>query len=255
MSAPPNRVLLNASELVSLLGAKGPLTIAALSDQLAMPRSSVYRLVDGLCAVGLTEMTADARVALALRLLHLGDAARAAMAEWRHAPAILATLARETGQTAFLTVPSGTNAVCIDWVPGRGIAILILRPGRVLPFHAGAAGRVMLAHSGATAERYLERCPLETYTDRTLVTKEALLADVEQTRRQGYVISDEDVTIGIRSYGSPILRKNKSLIGAVSIGGVIDAVDGREGDFIAQVRSAADELAAPFGGKRRTSTP
>lgn len=255
MSAPTNRVLSNASDLVTLLGAKGPLTIAGLSDQLTMPRSSVYRLVDGLCAIGLTEMTPDARVALTLRLLHLGDAARGAMAEWRHARTILATLAHDTGQTAFLTIPSGFNAVCIDWVPGRGIAILMLRPGRSLPFHAGAAGRVMLAFGGGTVERYLERCPLPSYTDRTLVTEEALRADVEQTRRQGYAISDEDVTIGIRSYGSPILRNNRSLIGAVSIGGVIDAIVGREDDFIAQVQRAADELAAPFRGKRRSSTP
>lgn len=240
-----SRLLANAAEAIDVLARRGPQTVGQLAVALAIPRSSAYRLADGLCADALAETTADGRLTLTRRWLHLSDAARSAMSEWSLARAILERLAVETEETAFLTVPGAGEAVCIDWAPGRGVTILALKPGRSLPLHAGAAGRVVLAHSPERdVEAYLARCPLPSFTDRTLTTADALREDMARTRAQGYAVSDEDVTVGIRSIGAPILRPDGTLAGAVSIGGLAGESRGRHPRLVDAVVTAAARLAA-----------
>lgn len=216
-----SRLLANASGAIDVLARHGPLTVGQLASALAIPRSSAYRLADGLCADDLAETGPDGRLTLTRRWLHLSDAARNGMSEWAGARPILEWLAAETEETAFLTVPGAAEAVCIDWAPGRGVTILALKPGRSLPLHAGAAGRVVLAHSPERdVEAYLARCPLPAFTGTTLTTAAELRADIALTRGRGFAVSDEDVTVGIRSIGAPILSADGSLAGAVSIGGL-----------------------------------
>lgn len=240
-----SRLLANAAEAIDVLARTGPRTVGQLARALAIPRSSAYRLVDGLCADLLAETTSDGRVTLTRRWLHLSDAARSGMTEWSHARRILEDLAGATDETAFLTVPTAGEAVCIDWAPGRGVTILALKPGRSLPLHAGAAGRVVLAHAAEReVEAYLSRFPLPAFTERTLTTPAELRADIARTRAQGYAVSDEDVTVGIRSIGAPILRSDGSLAGAVSIGGLAGESRGHHPRLVEAVLAAAARLAA-----------
>src|SRR4051795_12713262 len=157
------KLLANAREVIELLCVRGPSSPAEIAEQLGTPRSSVYRLVEGLAAVDLVSIGADGQAELHLKWLHLADAARSAMSEWSSASAALEGLAEETGQTAFLSVPVGREAVCVDWVPGRGIGVLVLRPGGSLPLYAGGAGRVVLAFGTDDVEQELtEIGPAET---------------------------------------------------------------------------------------------
>ena len=104
--------------------------------------------------------------------------------------------------TSFLSVVSGTELVCVECAQGHAIDSLILRPGRVLPLHAGAAGRVALAYfEDADAERYLAGAPFPAYNENTLVSVEQLREDIRLTRERGYALSDEDVTLGVGAVG------------------------------------------------------
>lgn len=237
----PIRVLANTRDLVELLSQEGPLTPAEIAERIGVPRPSVYRLVDGLNAIELTETLPDARVALSLRWLHIADEARDAMTEWAGAKKILTALVDETGQTAFLSLLRDDSAVCIDWVQGRGIGVLILKPGRALPLHAGAAGRLLLAYA-ADAEAYLSGAPFEQLTPSTRTTREQLQADIALTREQGFTVSDEDATIGIGALGMPIRDAAGTTIACVSIGGLAEDIRSRRDEFLAALRIAADAL-------------
>lgn len=242
MAAAPIKVLTNATDLIEFLAWEGPHSPADIAVRIKMPRSSVYRLVEGLAAISLLEPTDDSRVRLTSRWLHLADSARSAMVEWRDAASVLERIVEETGQTAFLSVRRGDRAVCIDWRQGRGIGVLVLKPGRSLPLYAGAAGRVLLAY-GET-ESVLEAAPFRPLTPHTLVTRHDLEADIERTRRQGYVFSDEDVTLGIGAIGMPIRSGAGEVFGALSLGGVRAEIrDGSEA-MIAALATAVDDLAA-----------
>jgi IclR family acetate operon transcriptional repressor len=241
-AAKPIRVLANTSNVIELLAEVGPLSPADIAARTGIPRPSVYRLVDGLNAIEFTETLPDARVALSLRWMHLADDSRAAMREWRNAPRILSELVERTGQTAFLSVLRDDRAVCIDWAPGRGIGVLILKPGRTLPLNAGAAGRVLLAHA-PDADRVLAQGGFEKLTPSTLTTVDELRADIDRTREQGYAVSDGDATIGIGALGAPVLDARGTALACISIGGLVEDIRARRDEFLAALTAAARELA------------
>jgi IclR family acetate operon transcriptional repressor len=240
----PMGVLQKSSDLIALLAVRGPLTPAEIAEEIGMPRSSVYRLAEALSQVKMTETLPDSRVRVSLRWLHLADAARAAMAEWAGARSVLDKLARDTGQTTFLSVQRGDEAVCIDWSQGRGINVLIFKPGRALPLYAGAAGRVTLAFRDEDPAAYLARAPFQAFTRRTLQTANQLRRDIDSIRARGFSISDEDVTVGIGALGVPVFGAGDIMRGALSLAGLAEDIRTSRFELVDHLKESATALAA-----------
>ncbi len=238
----PIKVLSNATDLIEVLAWEGPQSPADIAVRIGVPRSSVYRLIEALAATSMIESMSDSRVRLTSRWLHLADSARASMVEWVGAAEVLEGLVDETGQTAFLSVRRGDRAVCIDWRQGRGIGLLVLKPGRSLPLNAGAAGRVLLAHGDS--QDVLAATPFRPITPHTLVTREQLEADISQTLTQGYVQSDEDVTLGVSAIGMPLLSADGTLLGAMSVGGLTGEIHAEGESIRAALARAVDAVVA-----------
>ena len=239
----PMGILRRSAEVVELVAAKGPLSIAEVAEQVDMPRASVYRLTEALAHARLVEVGGDGRVRASLRCLRLSDAARGGLEEWAEARTELDALSDDTGQTTYLSVPVGDHALCIDWSRGRGISVLALKPGRTLPLYAGAAGRVTLAFRPEPLEEYLQRAPFPSLTPHTLTTGEQLARDVARTRELGYSVSDEDVTIGIGALGVPLHAPDGTLRGSLSLAGLASEIrDGRTG-LVAALQASADRFA------------
>lgn len=243
----PIKVLSNATELIEVLAQGGPLSPAELAERIGIPRSSAYRLVDGLTAIALAEVLPDGRVRLSARWLQLADATRKGMTEWSDAPPVLERLVTRTGQTAFLSVLWDDAAACIDWRQGRGIDVLATKPGHSLPLNAGASGRVMLAFS-RDSEALLQRGDFRKLTSTSLTTIDELRRDIAQTREQGFVLSDGDVAVGIAGIAVPVMDASGELAGTVAIAGLAAIYREHTADLVAAL---VDEVSALQGVSRR----
>jgi DNA-binding IclR family transcriptional regulator len=242
----PMGILQKSSAVVDLLASHGPLSPAEIAERTGTPRASVYRLLDALTAIGLTEALPTSQAKLSLRWLRLADAASLSMSEWAGADEILHDLARHTGQTTFLSVPRPSEAVCIRWAQGSAIGVLILRPGRSLPLYAGAAGRLCLAYR-VDVEDYLAQAPFPAFTPHTLVSAAALRQDIAATRTRGYSISDEDVTEGIGALGAAVVAPNGQLAGAISLAGLAEDIQSQQEALVEELHKAATALTTQFG--------
>ncbi|PWG61787.1 IclR family transcriptional regulator [Bifidobacterium callitrichidarum] len=240
----PTRALDKASRVMEALAKEGGLSPADIADMCGIPRSSVYRVLDGLADVDWVTTDADGNYALSLTWLRLADAARASRTEWSGARPVMERITAATGMTSFLTVAAGDETVCVECAQGHAIDSVILRPGRVLPLHAGAAGRVTLAHfNDERAERYLQGAPFPAYNENTLVTAEQLREDIAVTRERGYALSDEDVTLGIGAVGVPILDPTTGeVIASLSAGGFVDEVLATQESLAALLCQGVDEI-------------
>ncbi|MFD5225993.1 IclR family transcriptional regulator [Microbacterium sp. NPDC058342] len=240
MSAPRLiRVLANSQALLLCLAEQGPMTPAAIASRTGIPRSSVYRLGEGLAAVGMVEIRDDATLALADRWLTLADRAANAFDIGSAGEVVLNELAEKTGQTVYLSVRHHGAAMCVRWAPGSAVSMMLLKPGRSLPLHVGAAGRLILAFDPDGAASLPGE--LKRFTPCTLTSRAQLDADSAEIRSRGYSLSDEDVTSGIGAIGAPVWVDG-SLGAVLSVAGLADEIRARADEIAAAAVDAADSL-------------
>ena len=93
----PTRALDKASRVMDALAAENGLSPADIADACDIPRSSVYRVLDGLVDVGWAVTDTDGNYSLSLDWLRLADAARTSRTEWQPAIAVMHAITAQTG--------------------------------------------------------------------------------------------------------------------------------------------------------------
>jgi DNA-binding IclR family transcriptional regulator len=70
--------------------------------------------------------------------------------------------------------------------------------------HASAIGKVLLAFSADPAAAVADLGELGPFTDATLTSPDALLADLDLTRRRGWALNDGERFPGVRTMAAPV---------------------------------------------------
>jgi DNA-binding IclR family transcriptional regulator len=245
-------VLAKAMAILEHLAVEGELTPARIAELLEEPRSTVYRLCSSLQELGYIEAgTQRGTYRLSLKLFHLGSTVVDRFDQRASALPVMQRLHDETGETVFLCVPRGLEAVCIERIDGARVMLLELRLGGSLPLHLGAAPRCLLAFEPESAWRaYLDAAHLERRTPRTPTTRKAIVAELRATRERGYAVSDQDVTPGVVSVGAPIFDHAGRVTASLSIGGLREVV-GDGGSHVTElVVEGAAEVSRSLGHRR-----
>lgn len=236
--------------LLDCLAILGEATPATLAERLDEPRSSVYRLLAGLKELDLVESgSRRGLVRLGFHLVRLGTAVVERFHERRFALPVMERLHEATGETVYLCVRRGFDAVCIERLDGRVVQSLALKIGGALPLHAGAAPRVLLAFEDPSQwAEYLRTAPVQRLTPSTPVTEDELFPVLRQTRQTGLSVSDQDVTIGIGAIGVPVLDYLGHVRAALSISGLRDSILGANGPQLQNLLMVAGrEVSASLG--------
>jgi DNA-binding IclR family transcriptional regulator len=236
--------------LLDHLGEHGEATAVQLASEIGEPRSTVYRLLDGLRAVGWVEPgSRRGTYRLGLNLFRLGTLVTRRFDERAAARPVMENLHSRTEQTIFLTVRWGFEGVCIERVDGRWVQNMALQLGGSLPLHVGAGPRVLLAAADDEfVASYIAQRPLTRFTQHTITTAGELWSDVAATRTNGFAISDEDDVLGMAAVGAPIRDHEGRITATLSLSGPKPTVleDERE-NSLALIREAADEVSRALG--------
>jgi DNA-binding IclR family transcriptional regulator len=246
----PIRALAKAVHLLEQLAEAREATPRRLAELLDEPRTTTYRLLRSLEALDLVEPGSQpGSYRLGWKLMRLGAAVVERLDERQAALPVMERVHERVGETVFLLVRRGWDAVCIERLEGLRVQSLALRLGGSLPLHAGAGPRALLAWEPREVwEEYLQSGRLDALTDRTPTTRRALFRELEHTLEQGYALSDEDVTPGIASLGAPIFDYTGAVRAALSIGGLKSLLLGDDRDtFTELVVEGAREISAALG--------
>lgn len=217
----PVQVLGKVAALLDHLARERELTAAQLADLLEEPRSTVYRLLSSLQACGFVEAGAPrGTYRLGLGLLRLGSAVLDRFDVRQTALPVMERLHEERGETTFLCIRRGYEAVCIERIEGRWVQSMALLLGGSLPLHIGAAPRALLAfETPEFIEHYLEHATLSQLTPLTPASADEVRTLLEETRQLGYVVSCEDVVPGMAAVGAPIFDHAGAIHAAISMSG------------------------------------
>ena len=130
-------------------------------------------------------------------------------------------LARVTGDTINLMVPSGTKGVYIEVLESEKSARLASKVGGTDPLNISAVGKILLAYMPQDQKDYiLEVEGLPRTGVNTITNKDELDVELTKIRQNGYAIDDEESTIGARCVAAPIFDKDKKILAAISVSGL-----------------------------------
>ncbi len=176
-----------ATELLGVLGeSPEALGVAALSERLELPKSTVARYLSVLGELGFVQQSpGDTRYHLGPTLYVLGRAVPLDTLVRDAAHPHLVALTERTGETSMMVVVSGTDGLCVEKIECTHAMRLTARVGERVPLHCGGSPRCLLAFlPEAEREAYLAR-PLEARSPMTLTDPAALRAEAAETRAQG----------------------------------------------------------------------
>src|SRR4249919_3472651 len=110
----------------------------------------------------------------------------------------LEELARVTGDSAALSVLDGNDIVYVARTSVRTLLRLEAHIGSRFPAHATSMGRVLLAGlSAERLQRYFDSAKLEALTERTVTDPAKLRALIEECRRLGYAVVEDELAYGV----------------------------------------------------------
>ena len=221
------------------------LTGAELARRLALPRASVFRLLQTLEQLGFVERLGDsAQYQLGMAVLRLGFEYLASMELTEWGRPIIDDLATSTGLSAHLVVRDGREVVFVAKAVGRSFMFNSIQVGARLPAHATVLGRVLLADLSPQSLRELyQGITLDRFTAQTPTTLADLQRAIEEDAGRGYGISEGGFESAISTIAAPVFDDHQRVSAAVSVTVPAQQVDPQTRDaLVAQVRAAAQRL-------------
>ncbi|WP_129785553.1 IclR family transcriptional regulator [Promicromonospora panici] len=245
-----------ATRVLHRLAASGELTAGELADALEEPVTTVYRMLTNLEGIGWIERGSrkGSPVRLGVELIALGQSVEDALDPRLLSRAALVRLNEATSETAYLCVPSGQRATCIERVDGIYTRTAELPIGGSLPLHQGAGPRAILAFTSQLfRDRYtatMRASQLNPMTESEALRLDAELASI---RASGLASSDGDVTPGVYSVAAPVMNHRGEVIASITLSALKSRTDTRMLAFDDLVRDEARRVSTDLGFRHADS--
>ncbi|MBU4611480.1 IclR family transcriptional regulator [Achromobacter sp. GG226] len=167
--------------------------------------------------------------------------------------AALQRLAASTGDTAFLSIRSGDEAVCVDRKTGDfPIKILTLEIGHRRPLGVGAGSLALLAFAPPDdIERVCARYPgVRQPTHPSLAE---LHDDIAATQANGYAINPGRIIPEMVGVGVPVFDRDREVVAALSVAAIRSRLSGaRLREVVATLQHQAATLGTELSVARRS---
>jgi DNA-binding IclR family transcriptional regulator len=186
-----------------LAAQREPMSLAQLTSELALPKSSVHGLCNTLMSFGYLRRQPDGAFLIGPRVMSLAEAFVSGTDVAQEFSALWADAGAAPEETVVLSVLNGTDAL---YVAMR------------LPAYLSGSGKAMLAQRSPDEVRKLFADGLQTHLTRKGPREiDGLLKELAQTRKRGYSVDDETVREGVYSFGAQVFDASGQAVAGVAV--------------------------------------
>jgi IclR family acetate operon transcriptional repressor len=116
-----------------------------------------------------------------------------------------------------------------------------------------AAGKAFLARlPNELVRKAIDGMDLKALTEKTITTRESFLSEIEDVRKQGYAIDDEEHALGVRCVSAAVVDENGAPVASISVSGPVTRMEKARLSRLGQlIRGAAQEITRDYGGVDR----
>lgn len=236
--------------LETIASAQRPLAISELAALLGVPKPTMHRIVRQLDSEGLLQREPHSRVyGPGPRLLNFAlGAVRSSM---RSAPrhALLEALSAKVGETCNFGMIAGNAVLYLDRVEASWPFGLRFEPGSRVPLHCTSVGKLLLSiQPRRRRDEVIRATTLARYTENTITDPDALHRELDDIRKRGYSIDNQEFLAGVVCLAVPV-RDSK---GVICAGLAISAPHARMSvteaiEHLPALFETAEQLAAHLG--------
>ena len=222
-------------------------SLEELTRASGLPKPTVHRILRLLMHGGLVEREVhDKRYSVGARVCALSLAVQMRSPRRRERRAILARLVEAIGETCNFTMLDGNEVVYLERVETSANVRLHMKAGSRVPLHCTASGKLLLSDmSSAHARRLLGPGPLARYTDRTIVSVDALARELAKIRASGVGTDVSEYLDGSVCLAVPVRDPRGRMCAAIAVHGPAPRMTLKKGyTFLPAMREAAAAIAA-----------
>ena len=194
-----------------------PMSLAQLTNELALPKSSVHGLCNTLMSFGYLRRQPDGAFLIGPRVMSLAEAFVSGTDVAQEFNALWAGAGASPEETVVLSVLAGTDALYVAVRNSARPLGLAFNVGMRLPAYLSGSGKAMLAHQSPDDIRTLFAAGLPPLTRKGPRDLEALLKELRATRKRGYSVDDESVREGVYSFGAPVFDAAGAVVAGVAV--------------------------------------
>ncbi len=227
MAFPPNllpyvvKPVLKALQVLEAVAAVGSgQTLTQIAQRSGLPKTTAFRYLCTLRAAGMVnyEESHD-RYRLSLRLWQMSQLSDERLRVREIARPYLYRLRDAFNETTNLGVLEDGAVVYLETVQSRQSLLTQIDVGQRDPVFSTALGKAILAFM--PEERWHQQVPerFESRTPFTITAWSELQRDLQQTRRRGYALDQQENESGATCIGVPILAPTGRPLAAISISG------------------------------------
>ncbi|UUU29429.1 IclR family transcriptional regulator [Streptomyces sp. CA-210063] len=226
-----------------------PHRLGDIAAAAGVPKASAHRILQNLVTTSFLASDGNGCYGPGPRLRALAARVTQGCEEDQVMRAELEVLGRRVANTVHLGVRTGDTATCLIKVTSPRPVQTASRVGMHLPLHATSIGKCIL--SGLSDDELtvlMDRVGMPARTEHTITGLDALRAELDRVRAQGFALDEEENEIGVRCLGAPVRDAKGAIVGGVSISS-ITYLESRETllGWTDLIRTTADALHGLLG--------
>ncbi|GAB3543470.1 DNA-binding IclR family transcriptional regulator [Actinopolyspora lacussalsi] len=208
-------------KLFTLLSAFGSgraeLTLSEIAHRSGLAMTTVHRLVGELTERGVLERGSDRRYRVGLALFEIAALAPRGPGLREVALPYMEDLYEVTRENVQLGVRADEEVVFVERLAGRASVGVRTRIGGRFPMPPTGVGLVLLAHAPPEVRQRVLAAPLHRFTSHTLTDPERVRRVLADVRRDGFAVSDRQVTSDALSVAAPVFDGSGAVVAALSV--------------------------------------
>jgi len=190
----------------AVASADRPMAVVDLLDVTGLPKATLHRLCNLLEAEGFLRPDLNGRGYVGgHRLARLARLTLATSSERSYRHGILTAVSQEIGETCNLVIPKGTEMFYTDRVETKWPLRHQLPIGSNVPVHCTASGKLYLSSlTKRQCANLVSVLKLERHTPNTITDPDELIETLNQVRREGVGIDDQEFIEDMVAVAVPI---------------------------------------------------
>ena len=219
--------------------------ISEISRKLRIPKSSAHVIILTLERLGYVRKSAGERnYSLGLKAYALGQKMMRMLSLSETALPRMRVVADRLRLAVHLAILDKDQGMFIQKVEAPGLIKFDTYVGKRMDLHCTGLGKVILAYESRDAVQHFFEKPVYTrYTKNTITSPRALSREIQDVRKLGYALDDEEEELGVRCIAVPVFDRLRRFVAAFSATGTVAQVpDGQVESVVRVLKETASSL-------------